>query len=147
MDWEELHRSGLRLWFELDGGVGELFVDAEQRGFRGHASAWVQAEVLVAFSRSLDAVVERGLDQARLEGGPLTSPETRLSLRFFPTGLRGYLALEVLLVDPESDDAVPPGQNRLSLRLQAAPAPVARFAQGLRRLAAGEVQEVRLLCS
>ena len=101
MDWEELHRSRLRLWFELDGGVGELFVDAAQRGFRGHASAWFQAEELVAFSRSLDGVVERRLDQARLEGGPLTSQETKLSLRFFPAGLRGYLALEVLLVDPE----------------------------------------------
>jgi len=118
-----------------------------QDGFRGHASAWIQTENLVTFSRSLDGVVERRLDQARLEGKALTSKETRLSLRFFPTGRRGYLALKVLLVDPELDPGVRDWQNRLSVRLEAAPAPVARFAQRLRRLAAGERKEVRLLCS
>ena len=145
MDFETPSRNELRLGFEFEGDIGELFVDAEQDGFRGHASAWIRTEDLVTFSRSLDGVVERRLDQARLEGGALTSKGTRLSLRVFPIGSRGYLALEVLLVDPELDPGVRDWQNRLSLRLEAAPAPVARFAQSLRRLAAGEREEVRLL--
>ena len=147
MDREEQRRNGLRLCFELDGDLGELFVDAVQDGFRGHASAWFLTEDLVTFSRSLDGVVEGRLDQARLEGGALTSKEIRVSLRFFPIGPRGYLAVEVLLANPELDPGVRDWQNRLSVRLEAAPAPVARVAQRLRRLAADEIKEVRLICS
>lgn len=82
MDWEELHRSELVLWFDFDGHIGELFVEAAQHGFRGHASAWFSDKELVAFSRSLDGVVKRKLDQASLEGGPAAAQETWLSLRF-----------------------------------------------------------------
>ena len=147
MDWDDLSKSELALWFDSSGGEGDLYVEAVHGGFRGQSFLWIRSGELRSFAEALNAVIEGGQEEARLEAGPSNPYGDTVSLRTFPLGPRGHLAIDVALTDPELHNERPHGRNRLTLRLITQPAPLGRFAQQLRRLAEGEREDVRLQCN
>lgn len=142
----------LILWLEPDEhGAAELFARAAHRGFHGQASAWVGLNDVLQFASDIEQIVEHHAEEAKIQGGYWHGKgrglkEVHLSLRFYPAGRQGHLAVEVQLREPWDDSGAPGRPYSLVVELRSEPELALRFAREIRALSTDAGREVRLVC-
>jgi hypothetical protein len=139
----------LRLLLEPeDDGTAELFVEAEQRGFRGMSSAWIDPRKLADFGRHLQTLFPLPADKPiEIIGGFWQEErieQVHVRIRVYPIGGAGTVGVQISLATPLHSGERPWSISTVGLELKTHYEQLRTFGRAVEALAKGQAHVAEL---
>lgn len=143
-------RGFLKLGFADDGyGTGELYAEAETRGFSGRSAAYFDIEEIKEFAKSISEYPLPERRRCSLASGfgsksPGELNQEHLSIEVYPIDSRGHIGVQVRMATPIWPEERLDSQRVAKLELLTTYEPIGRFGRDLLALMEGKADQAVL---
>jgi len=145
-----MRRGLLKLQFAADSdGTGELYAEAETRGFSGQSGAYFDIGEIIQFAKSISQypLPERRLCSLASGFGSRTPGvlhQEHLSIEVYPIDNRGHIGVQVRMATPTWPEERLDSQRVAKLELQTTYEPIGKFGRDLLAVMEGNAEEAIL---